>query len=82
MFSLPKGLKLSSPPLRVESQYEGVASILPAVVTGEHKDGGMSVVGAVVLETVHAEAVLVAGVEGCPRPSNGAVNLKQDREMR
>ena len=49
-------------------------------MAGEDKDGGMLVVGAVVLEAIHTETVLVAGVEGGPCPTNGVINLRQDRE--
>ena len=51
-------------------------------MTGEHKDREVFVVGAVMLEAVHTEAVLVTGVEGGPRATYGVVNQRQESRMR
>ena len=39
----------------------------------------MLVVRAVVLESVHTETVLVAGVEGGPYATNGVVSLRREQ---
>ena len=70
------------PPLSAQSQYKCVLPVFPTVVTGEHEDRGVFVVGAVMLEAVHTEAVLVAGVEGGPCATYGVVNLRQESRMR
>ena len=44
--------------------------LVPRVPAGEEHDGRLPVVGAVVLEAVHAEAVLPAAVEEAPTPSH------------
>ena len=59
-----------------------LSSPLPTVVTGEHEDRGVFVVGAVMLEAVHTEAMLVPGVEGGPCATYGVVNLRQESRMR